>query len=74
VGHRVHRVREFSFGFPPGALLVLHSDGLGSHWSLADYPGLASRHAGLIAGVLYRDHDRGNDDETVVVIRSERPA
>jgi anti-sigma regulatory factor (Ser/Thr protein kinase) len=74
VGHRVRRIQEFPFAFPRAALLVLHSDGLGSHWSLADYPGLASRHAGLIAGVLYRDHDRGNDDVTVVVLRSERPA
>jgi anti-sigma regulatory factor (Ser/Thr protein kinase) len=74
VGHNVRRVQEFSFAFPPDALLVLHSDGLGSHWSLADYPGLAARHAGLIAGVLYRDHDRGNDDVTVVVIRSAESA
>ena len=54
-----------------GALLVLHSDGLASHWALEDYPGLALRHPGLIAGVLYRDLDRGTDDVTVVVIRAE---
>jgi anti-sigma regulatory factor (Ser/Thr protein kinase) len=74
VGHNVRRIQEFAFAFPHAALLVLHSDGLGSHWSLSDYPGLASRHAGLIAGVLYRDHDRGNDDVTVVVIRGEKSA
>jgi hypothetical protein len=27
----------------------------------------------LIAGVLYRDHDRGRDDVTVVVVRSKEP-
>jgi anti-sigma regulatory factor (Ser/Thr protein kinase) len=73
VGHNVRRIQEFSFPFPHDALLVLHSDGLTTHWSLADYPGLAARHAGLIAGVLYRDHDRGRDDVTVVVVRSKEP-
>jgi anti-sigma regulatory factor (Ser/Thr protein kinase) len=74
VGHNLRRIQEFRFAFPPAALLVLHSDGLGSHWDLADYPGLATRHAGLIAGVLYRDHDRGTDDVTVVVVRSDKTA
>ncbi len=73
VGHKVRRIQEFAFPFPEDALLVLHSDGLTTHWSLADYPGLAARHAGLIAGVLYRDHDRGRDDVTVVVVRSKEP-
>jgi anti-sigma regulatory factor (Ser/Thr protein kinase) len=73
VGHNVRRIQEFSFPFPRDALLVLHSDGLNTHWSLADYPGLAARHAGLIAGVLYRDHDRRRDDVTVVVVRGKNP-
>jgi anti-sigma regulatory factor (Ser/Thr protein kinase) len=70
VGHNVRRIQEFPFAFPRDALLVLHSDGLDTHWSLSDHPGLAARHPGLIAGVLYRDHDRGRDDVTVVVIGS----
>jgi anti-sigma regulatory factor (Ser/Thr protein kinase) len=73
VGHNIRRIQEFSFPFPRDALLILHSDGLNTHWNLADYPGLAARHAGLIAGVLYRDHDRGRDDVTVVVVRSKEP-
>lgn len=70
LGHVMRRVQEFDFSFPAGALLILHSDGLATHWTLADYPGLAGKHAGLIAGVLYRDHDRGRDDVTVVVLRN----
>jgi hypothetical protein len=31
---------------------------------------LLGKHAGLIAGVLYRDHDRGRDDVTVVVLKN----
>ena len=47
----------------------MHSDGLGTRWDLAKYPGLAARHTALIAGVLYRDFQRGRDDATVVVLR-----
>jgi anti-sigma regulatory factor (Ser/Thr protein kinase) len=70
LGHVMRRVQEFDFAFPTGALLILHSDGLTSHWGSNDYPGLAARHAGLIAGVLYRDHDRCRDDVTVVVLKN----
>lgn len=70
LGHVMRRVQEFDFAFPAGALLILHSDGLTSRWGSADYPGLTSKHAGLIAGVLYRDHDRGSDDVTVVVLKN----
>ncbi len=69
LGHVVRKVQEFSFDFPADAALIVHSDGLAGHWTLADYPGLMAKHSGLIAGVLYRDHDRGRDDVTVVVIK-----
>lgn len=70
LGHVMRRVQEFEFAFPAGALLILHSDGLATRWTSADYPGLAAKHAGLVAGVLYRDHDRGRDDVTVVVLKN----
>jgi anti-sigma regulatory factor (Ser/Thr protein kinase) len=73
VGHNMRRLQEFAFPFNHGSLLIMHSDGMGTHWQLADYPGLAVRHPGLIAGVLYRDHDRGRDDVTVVVMRASEP-
>jgi anti-sigma regulatory factor (Ser/Thr protein kinase) len=69
VGHQVRRVQEFSYPFPPGALLVVYSDGLHSNWDIDRYTGLASHHPGLIAGVLYRDHKRARDDVAVVVAR-----
>jgi anti-sigma regulatory factor (Ser/Thr protein kinase) len=69
VGHELRRVQEFVYPWPPGALLVMHSDGLQTRWTLAAYPGLAVRHAATIAGVLYRDFQRGRDDVTVVVVR-----
>jgi anti-sigma regulatory factor (Ser/Thr protein kinase) len=70
VGHTLRKTQEHVFPWPTGALLILHSDGLGTHWDLAAYPGLASKHPALIAAVLYRDYDRGRDDVTVVVVRN----
>jgi len=61
--------REFTYRFAPGALLVMSSDGLTAEWSLESYAGLARRHPGLVAGVLYRDHSRRRDDVTIVAAR-----
>lgn len=68
-GVDVRHVREFTYPFPEGAALIMHSDGIGTHWSLADYPSLASRDAAVIAGVIYRDHSRRTDDATILVAR-----
>lgn len=70
VGTGLPRIQEFSYPWPAGSLLVLNSDGLASHWELDRYPGLMARHPALIAGVLYRDFSRGNDDTTIIVVRN----
>ncbi len=69
VGHTVRKVQEFSYPWSPGSLLVMHSDGVASHWHLDRYAGLTARHPTLIAGLIYRDHVRGRDDATVLVAR-----
>jgi anti-sigma regulatory factor (Ser/Thr protein kinase) len=68
-GHQLRRIQVFTAPWPAGALVLLHSDGLASHWTLDRYPGLSARYPTLVAGVLYRDHRRGRDDTTVVVAR-----
>jgi len=68
-GHDVRHIQEFQYPWPAQAMLVMHSDGLISHWTLDRYPGLAVRHPMLIAGILYRDFRRGRDDASVVVLR-----
>jgi anti-sigma regulatory factor (Ser/Thr protein kinase) len=74
-GVQMRKITEFSYPWSGDGLLVLHSDGLVSHWSMAQYPRLYERHPTLIAAVLYRDHDRGRDDVTVVVAKQvERKA
>jgi anti-sigma regulatory factor (Ser/Thr protein kinase) len=69
LGHDVRKVQEFSYPWPPGATIVLHSDGIGTRWNLDTYPGLAARHPMVVAGVIYRDFRRGRDDATIVVLR-----
>jgi len=69
VGHEARKIQEFVYPWSEDSLLVMHSDGLATHWSLDQYPGLAGRRSSLIAGVLYRDFARGRDDVTVVVAK-----
>ena len=69
LGHQVRRVTEFQYPWFPGAMLVMCSDGINTHWDLNPYPGLASRDPSLIAAILYRDFARGRDDTTVVVLK-----
>jgi anti-sigma regulatory factor (Ser/Thr protein kinase) len=69
VGVEMRKANPFEYPWSDDALLILHSDGLATHWNLARYPGLALRDPTLIAGVLFRDHCRGYDDTTVVVVK-----
>ncbi|HEU0029808.1 MAG TPA: SpoIIE family protein phosphatase [Kofleriaceae bacterium] len=69
LGQATPRIREERYPFPAGALLVVTSDGLKSRIDLADHAGLRSCDPLTIAGVLWRDHARGRDDATAVVLR-----
>jgi anti-sigma regulatory factor (Ser/Thr protein kinase) len=69
-GHNARKVQAFDYPCP-GGVVVLHSDGIGSNWSLDRYPGLATAHPALVAGTLYRDNARARDDATVLVSRME---
>ena len=71
VGQNVTRVQEFTHRWPDEGLLILHSDGLSSHWALEPYPGLTRKDPSLIAGVLYRDF-AGRSDDVVVLVGRER--
>jgi anti-sigma regulatory factor (Ser/Thr protein kinase) len=69
LGVTAARPRQFSYEWPAGELLVMHSDGLSARWNVAELPGLFTQHAAVIAAVLYRDLGRKRDDATVVVVR-----
>lgn len=72
-GLQARKIQELEYPWPTDAVLVMHSDGLQSHWRLDQHPGLTQRDAALIAGVLYRDFTRGRDDVSVVVQRGTAP-
>ena len=67
LGHVARKIQAFDYACPAGSLVILHSDGLSTSWSLEKYPGLQQRDPTLIAAVLYRDHARRRDDATVLV-------
>lgn len=69
VGHSIGRIQQFSYPWEKDSSLIMHSDGLGTRWNLENYPGLASRHPALLAGVLFRDFARKRDDATILVSR-----
>jgi hypothetical protein len=70
LGYQAPKVIEFTYPWSETSLLILHSDGLSSRWSLAGYSGLLARDPSLIAGVLYRDFARGSDDTTVLAVKA----
>lgn len=70
LGHQVRKIQEFQYPFPKGSLLIMHSDGIGTHWDLGAYPGLEMRHPAFVPAALFRDHNRGRDDVTVLALRN----
>jgi anti-sigma regulatory factor (Ser/Thr protein kinase) len=68
-GHRVTGSKEFTYPWDRHAKLVMHSDGIQSQWDFEKYDGLIYRSPALMAGVLLRDHERKNDDKTVLVVK-----
>jgi anti-sigma regulatory factor (Ser/Thr protein kinase) len=60
--------RELSYPFAAGSLLVMASDGIGTHWDLARYAGAATHHPAVVSALLCRDFSRGRDDLTVIAV------
>ena len=72
VGHQRPEIREFEYRLPPGAVVVLHTDGLTDRWELTPYPGLLDRQPVLVAATLMRDAGRRRDDAGVLVAKAPR--
>lgn len=68
VGHAARRIRTESYPLPPGAVLMLASDGLKQTWDPAPFRLYTAQHPALFAGALYRALLRGRDDATVLVL------
>jgi anti-sigma regulatory factor (Ser/Thr protein kinase) len=69
LGLQIRRLQDAAYDWPDHAILVLFSDGIVSRWNLEDAGGLLTCEPIVIAGWIIRDHCRGRDDATVVVVR-----
>ena len=68
VGHEFRHIQLHTYKITDASTLILYSDGMKNRWNVESYPGLIMKHPSLIAGVLYRDHKRGRDDTTIIVL------
>lgn len=68
-GARILKIEEHRYPWPEKGILVMHSDGITSHWNLDGFPGIAQRHPALISAALYRDYRRTNDDVSALAIK-----
>jgi anti-sigma regulatory factor (Ser/Thr protein kinase) len=68
-GVQMRTPEEARTDWPDHAILVVHSDGIETRWSPQRLMPVLARDPALAAAILWRDHNRGRDDSTVVVLR-----
>jgi anti-sigma regulatory factor (Ser/Thr protein kinase) len=69
VGAQMRTLSDLVYPWPAHACLVLHSDGVTSRWQLGADAAVLQCDPVVVAAWLLRDHLRGRDDATVVVVR-----
>lgn len=73
VGYQMGKVQSFEYDWKKDSMVVLHSDGIGSKWSLSSYPGLGYCQSSTVAGTLLSDYRKYSDDSSIVVLSSRDP-
>jgi anti-sigma regulatory factor (Ser/Thr protein kinase) len=68
-GHQARTIRPFDYELPPGAAVILHSDGISARWEAAALPGLETRDPLLIAAVLLAEAGIHRDDAGILVLK-----
>jgi len=69
VGMQIRKLQDVSYDWPPHAVIVLHSDGFTTRWTLGDAADVLQHHPALVAAWVARDQVRGRDDATLVVLK-----
>ncbi|MFF7604398.1 SpoIIE family protein phosphatase [Streptomyces parvulus] len=72
-GVQLPRPRTFEAALPPGAALVMHSDGLSDRWKPADFPGLFAHDSSIVAAQIFSQAAVRRDDAGIVVAVHRRP-
>ena len=57
----------------PGSLLIMHSDGIRTHWDWKDFPDLQGQTPAAIAHRLLQQLGKADDDATVLVVGNAKP-
>jgi anti-sigma regulatory factor (Ser/Thr protein kinase) len=68
-GHQARAIRQFDYDAPPGAAIILHSDGLSSRWGPEALPGLNARDPLVAAAALLAEAGTRRDDASVLVLK-----
>lgn len=68
-GHQARTIRQFEYTAPPGAAIILHSDGISSRWEPAALPGLNARDPLLVGAALLAQAGSRRDDAGVLVLK-----
>jgi anti-sigma regulatory factor (Ser/Thr protein kinase) len=68
-GHQARAIRQFDYTAPPGAALVLYSDGISGRWDASALPGLHLRDPLVVAAMLLAEAGTRRDDAGVLVLK-----
>jgi hypothetical protein len=68
-GHQARVIRQFEYPAPPGAAVILHSDGISGRWAAADLPGVTARDPLVAAAALLAQAGSRRDDAGVLVLK-----
>jgi len=68
-GHRAQAIRQFEYAVPPGAAVILHSDGISNRWEPGALPGLNARDPLVIGATLLAEAGTRRDDAGVLVLK-----
>jgi len=68
-GHQARTIRQFEYTAPPGAAVILHSDGISGRWEPAVLPGLNARDPLVVAAALLAQAGSRRDDAGVLVLK-----
>jgi hypothetical protein len=68
-GHQARTIRQFEYTAPPGAAIILYSDGISGRWEPAVLPALNARDPLLVAATLLAQAGSRRDDAGVLVLK-----
>jgi hypothetical protein len=68
-GHQARTIRQFEYTAPPGAAIILYSDGISGRWEPAALPALNARDPLLVAATLLAQAGSRRDDAGVLVLK-----